>query len=175
MAFKFDMAAIQRLLGPQAAGDLNIFLEKLPQRAGQTALIAAGVAWMAGAGLGLYTSVQVRSLTELSAKLKEVKALKPVVPKIKDVPVPQDEVKKFADDMARTYTGLSVKQQGANIQITAKSTALFGVFREAVGHVQNGGQGWRVSVERMCVGRECDQNQLGVLLRINKVSVDKPT
>ena len=169
------MGQFQRLMSPQASKDLNVFLEKLPQTAGQTALIAAGIAWMAAAALGLYTSVQLKSLAELGAKLKETKALKPMVPKIKDTPISQDELKAFATDLAKIYTSLTIKQQGANFQITAKSTGLFGVFREAVGHVQNGGTGWRVTVDKMCVGRECDQNQLGIFLKVSKVSVDKPT
>lgn len=175
MDFKtlFDMGTIKRLTGPQAAGDLNIFLENLPQTAGQTVLIAAGVAWMAAGALGLYTTLQVRGLTELRAKLAETKALKPSVPKIKDIPVGNTDIAAFAASLGRTYENLSIKQQGPSIQITAKSTGMFGVFREAVGHVQNGGAGWRVSVEKMCVGRECAQNGLGILLKVNKVSVDK--
>ena len=179
MANKFklpelNMSTLQRLMQPQAASDLNDFLEKLPQNAGQVILIAAGIAWASAAAIGLYTSVQLRGLTELRAELKETQALKPLVPRIKDVPVNQRELDAFAADLSRIYSALNIKQQGASIQITAKSTALFGVFREAIGHVQNGGSGWRVSVDRLCVGRECDKNNLGVLLKINKVSVDKP-
>ena len=169
------MGQLQRLMSPQASKDLNVFLEKLPQTAGQTALIAAGIAWMAGAALGLYTAVQLKSLAELNAKLKDTKALKPMVPKITDIPVPQAELKTFAEDIARIYPNLEIKQHGSNIQIMAKSTGLFGVFREAIGHVQNGGAGWRVTVDKACVGRECKDNQLGIFLKINKVSVDKPT
>lgn len=177
MAFdfkSFDWRSLQKYLDPGAANDLNDFLEKLPQTAGQTALIAAGIAWMAAAALGLYTAVQIQNMTELRAELKETQALKPLVPALRDVPVQQKAVASFTDGLARTYPLLTIKQQGPSIQITAKSTALFGVFREAISHVQNGGTGWRVTVDKMCVGRECGGNDLGVLLRINKVSVDKP-
>lgn len=175
MDFKsFDWRSLQKYLDPKAAGDLNVFLERLPQTAGQTALIAAGIAWMAAAALGLYTAVQVQNMTKLRAELKEIEALKPLVPSLKDIPVPQKEVQSFGQNMERTYPGLSIKQQGPNIQITAKSTSMFGVWREAIGHVQNGGAGWRVSVDKMCVGRECAGEELGALLKINKVSVDKP-
>ena len=146
----------------------------MPQTAGQTALIAAGIAWTAAAALGLYTYIQVQNMTDLRAKLKETEALKPAVPVLRDVPVQQKEVQDFAATLAGIYPNLEIKQHGPNIQITAKSTVLFGVWREAVGHVQNGGTGWRVSVDKMCVGRECQGDNLGVLLKINKVSVDKP-
>ncbi len=171
----FDWRVLQRYLTPQASDDLNHFLEKLPQNAGQTVLIAAGAAWVLAAAMGLYTTVQLQNMTELRAELKETQALQPVVPKIKDVPVNPKEVEAFAKVLEKNYPNLSIDQKGAAIFISAKSTAHFGQFREAVGHVQNGGTGWRVSVERLCVGRECDKNKLGALLKINKVSVDKPS
>lgn len=171
----FDFRSIQKYLSPKAADDLNIFLEKMPQHAGQTALIAAGIAWAAAATLGLYTTVQIKSLTEMREKLKETKALQPIVPRISDVPVQANEVKDFADTLTEIYPGLTIKQQGPSIQITATTTANFAQFREAVGHVQNGGSGWRVKVEKLCVGRECPRDKLAVLLKINKVSVDKPS
>jgi len=137
-------------------------------------LIAAAIAWTAAASIGLFTAVQIQNMTELRAELKETQALKPFVPTLRDVPVRQQQVKVFADSLKSAYPNLDIKQQGPSIQISAKSTALFGAWREAVGHVQNGGTGWRVSVDRMCVGRECTGNGLAVLLKINKVSVDKP-
>ncbi|MCB9991950.1 MAG: hypothetical protein H6867_11390 [Rhodospirillales bacterium] len=171
----FDWRSLQKYMNPNAANDLNDFLEKLPQTAGQTALIAAGIAWMAAGALGLYTFIQVQNMTELRAQLKETQALKPLVPALRDIPVPQAEVANFAKGLIATYPNLDIKQTGPSIQIMAKTTSSFGAFREAIGHVQNGGAGWRVSVDKMCVGRECQGNGLGVLLKINKVSVDKPT
>ncbi|MBU0859598.1 MAG: hypothetical protein KJ667_06650, partial [Alphaproteobacteria bacterium] len=64
--------------------------------------------------------------------------------------------------------------QGAGVFITSTTTGNFGEFREAIGHVQNGGSGWRVTVDRLCVGRECDRDKLAALLKISTVSVDKP-
>lgn len=171
----FDWRSIQKYFNPQAAEDLNVFLENMPQTAGQTALIAAGIAWMAAGALGLYTFIQVQNLTELRAELKETQALKPLVPIVRDVPVRAAEVTDFVTSLKEAYPNLDIKQQGASIQITARSTAQFGAFRESIGHVQNGGTGWRVNVSKLCVGRECEANPLGALLKINKVSVDKPT
>ena len=72
------------------------------------------------------------------------------------------------------YKGLTIKAQGPSVIITAKSTGYFGQFREAIGHIQNGGSGWRVNIDRLCVGRECDRSSLAAALKINKVSVKTP-
>lgn len=171
----FDWRSLKRFASPQAAGDLNVFLESLPQNAGQTALAAAGIAWACGAAIGLFATVQSQKMTEMREQLRDVSALRPAVPKIQDVPVDQASLKNFSDTLSATYPGLTIRQQGAAIFITSSNTANFGQFREAIGHVQNGGQGWRVNVEKLCVGRECSQSdKLAALLRINKVTVEKP-
>lgn len=166
-------AVFKKLTSPQSSQDLNDFLERMPHNAGHTVLIAAGIAWAFAAAIGLFTTVQIQGMTELRAKLKEAEALRPIVPTIRDVPVAQTEVEGFMKDLAKIYPDLSFKYTGG-IYITAKTTASFGQFREAVGHVQNGGSGWRVSVDRLCVGRECPTDKLAAVLKINRVSVDKP-
>ncbi len=170
----FDWRSLQKFTSPKAAEDLNHFLEALPQNAGKTMLIATAVAWGAAGFLGLYTTVQIQKLTELRAELEEAQALQPIVPKIKDVAVNPKEVQEFEKKIKDTYQNLSIRSNGASIAITSQSTAQFAQFREAVGHVQNGGSGWRVNIDRLCVGRECGQNPLAASLKINKVSVDKP-
>lgn len=175
MDFKsFDWRSLQRYFSAQASSDLNDFLEKLPQKAGQTVLVAAGMAWAAGLTLGLYTTVQTQSLIEVRSELQNVSTLKPLVPVIRNVPVPQAEINNFGSSLATTYPDIVVKAQGPSLYLSSQTTALFGQFREAIGHVQNGGDGWQVSMDRLCVGRECDREKLAVLLKISKVSVDKP-
>jgi hypothetical protein len=169
-----NFRSLQKYLQPKAAGDLNLFLESLPKTAGNQVLIAAGIAWIAAGAFGLYTFIETKKMIELRAKLSDIKALKPLVPTIKDAPVAADEVGKFAKELSEIYRGLNIRSQGSTIQITATDTSRFAEFREAVGHVQNGGSGWQVNVERLCVGRECDKDKLAILLKINKVSVDKP-
>lgn len=170
-----DWTLLKKLADPKSSGDLNAFLEKIPHHAGQTVLIAAGIAWAMAGALGLYTTIQTQQMTELRAKLKETQALKPSVPVVKDVPVDKAEVESFVKTLKATYTGLDIQQSDASITITSNTTASFGQFREAVGHVQNGGTGWRVTLDKLCVGRECDNNQkLGAVLKINKVSVESP-
>lgn len=168
----FDWRSLKKFANPNAADDLNVFLEKLPQNAGQTMLIIAGIAWGAAGMVGLYTTVQLQKLTEVRAELQEADALKPKVPQVKDVAVNPDEVKKFVGKMKETYGGLEISASGPKITITANTTASFGQFREAIGHVQNGGSGWRVNIDRFCVGRECQKYPLYASLKINKVSVN---
>lgn len=170
-----DWRSFQRFFSAQAADDLNKFLENLPHTAGQAALMAAGIAWMFGAMLGLYATVQVQKLTELRIDLDSASALQPIVPTVRDVSVSSNEIRSFAERMQGVYNGLTIRPQGGSILITSSSTSNFGQFREAIGHVQNGGAGWKVSVERLCVGRECDRDHLAALLKINKVSVDNPS
>ncbi|MEZ5814886.1 MAG: hypothetical protein R3E13_09270 [Alphaproteobacteria bacterium] len=168
----FDWRSLKKYAGPHAADDLNRFLEKLPQNTGQTMLVIAGVAWAAAGGIGLFTTVQMQKLTEIRAELQEAKALKPQVPEIKDVAVDAKSVEKFAKQMEEIYGGLQISASRSTITLTASSTGAFGQFREAIGHVQNGGSGWRVNIDRFCVGRECEKYPLYASLRINKVSVN---
>lgn len=169
----FDLRSLKKLADPKSSEDLNQFLEALPKNAGQTILIIAGVVWAAAGALGLFTTIQVQKLTELSAEFEEAEAQLPPVPVVRDVPVRPDDVKEFAESMNKTYKDLNIIAKGATIEITGKETRVFGQFREAIGHVQNGGAGWRVNIARLCVGRECDRFPLFAELKINKVSVDK--
>jgi hypothetical protein len=171
----FDFKKLQKFANPKAADDLNVFLEKLPLHAGQTVLIAAGIAWAAAAALGLYTAVQMQGMIEMRAKLKETKALMPAVPTITEAPINKNSIEAFVKSAKEIYRGLDIKAKGSTVIISARSTANFTEFREALGHVQNGGQGWRVSLERMCVGRECDKTfKLAATLKVNKVTVMAP-
>jgi len=171
----FDWRSLKRYLEPKAMGDLNIFLENLPQNAGQGVLIAAAIAWAMAGALGIYTTMQTKEMTQMRAKFKETSAMTPSVPKISDVSVPKEEIEAFLEKSKDVYPNLSMSENGGGIVITAPSTANFTEFREALGHVQNGGQGWRVVLEKFCVGRECsDQFKLGASVKINKVSVENP-
>lgn len=171
----FDINKLKHILSSQSSDDLNKFLEKLPHNAGHTVLIAAGIAWGMAAAAGLYVAVQTQALTELRATLKEIEALKPAVPKIKNVPIAQAQIDKFIENASKSYRGISLKANKSTIIISANSTANFAEFREALGHVQNGGDQWRVSLEKLCVGRECDnRTKLMASLKVNKVSVENP-
>jgi len=169
-----DWRSMQKYFTPKATNDLNDFLERLPQNVGKTALIAAGVAWMAASALGLYTYIQVVNMTELRAELKQTKALRPYVPLLKDKQANRKKVENMTATLKKAYPSLDIKQQGAKVQISSKGTSAFGAWREAVSHLQYGDRKWKVKVEKLCVGRGCPQNALGILLSINEVSVEKP-
>ncbi len=151
----------------------NLFLENLPQNTSKSVLVIVAIIWGVAASLGLYTSIKLQEVAELSVKLDESKALSPVVPKIQDKPVSISEIKSFVDNLQNIYKGLEIKNNSSSIDVFARSTAQFGQFREAIGHIQNGGLGWRVNVERLCVGKECKQSPLTASLKIYKVSVEK--
>lgn len=170
----FNLGTLKKLTSPQATEDLNRFLEKMPVNAGKTMLIIAGVVWATAGALGLFVTVQLQGLTELSAELEEAEALKPIVPEITNEAINAAEVKKFVDNVKDVYKDVVIKDSGSTIVLTSSSTVNFGQWREAIGHVQNGGSGWRVNVERLCVGRECEREPLAAALTINKVSVKNP-
>ena len=172
-AASFDWRSLQKLTNPQAADDLNVFLEKLPQTAGQTMLIIAGVAWATAGAVGLFTAVQLQKMAEIRIELEEAQALQPIVPQIVDKAVSPAKVKEFVENTTKIYPGLELKASGPTIVMNARTLASFGQFREAIAHVQNGGSGWRVSIDRLCVGRECERYPLGAALKINTVSVKK--
>ena len=169
-----DWRSLKKYTSPQASEDLNKFLEKMPTNVGQTMLIIAAVAWATAGALGLYVTIQVQQLTEMRAELEEAQALKPSVPSISDVAINPAEVRNFSESVKNIYRGIEIKASGSAVALNAKATGDFGQWREAIGHVQNGGSGWRVNVDHLCVGRECKPNPLSATLRINKVSVKNP-
>jgi len=170
---QFDWRSLSKYFSPKAADDANAFLEKLPQNSSKKLLIITGIIWSLAAALGLFTTVKMQALGELTLKRDEASALLPVVPELQDKPVSAREILTFVEGIQDIYKGLEIKANGSSISIRAKATSMFGQFREAIGHVQNGGEGWRVSVEKLCVGKECQQYPLAALLKINKVSVEK--
>ncbi len=174
MASKFDFRSLSKYVSAQAADDLNRFLEKMPQNAGKTALTAAGIAWFGVAALGLVAMLQTQKVTELRGQLEASETLKPIVPVITMTAVPGDDVKNFAEKAKALYPGLIINSNGNIITIQSKDTSSFAQFREIMGHVVSGGANWKVSVNSMCIGRECPQNAMDASLRIEKISIDKP-
>lgn len=170
-----NMSTLKKLASPQASKDINAFLEKLPANAGNNILIAAGIVWGVAAALGLFTMVKVQELTVLRAEYKEADAVTPSVPSIKEKSVSEKAVADFTGQFKKIYADLDIRQNGSTIMIASTSTANFGEFREAIAQVYNGGANWRVSMDRLCVGRECDKkHQLAVALNIKEVSVENP-
>ncbi|MFP4097981.1 MAG: hypothetical protein ACLFP8_02515 [Alphaproteobacteria bacterium] len=170
---KLNYKTLVKYANIRSFDNLEVFLEKIPQNTSNTTLIMAACVWAFAGVLGLYTTVKMQEVAQLSVELKEASALLPAVPRIQDKPVRATEVRAFVDELQKTYKGLEIKVNSSNINVSAKSTSMFGQFREAIGHVQNGGLGWRVNVEKLCVGKECKPNPLTASLKINTVSVEK--
>lgn len=170
----FDWRSLKKYTSPRAIEDLNTFLEGLPNHVSKSMLIAAGLAWGLAGGTGVYTTIQLQKLTALRVELEEAKAINPTIPTIEKLAVSSATISKFVENIDPIYSGLSIKAQGSSITITGSEIRAFGQFREAVGHVLNGGQEWRVDVDKMCIGRECDKFPLSVSLKVHKVSVSNP-
>ena len=170
----FDFRSLNRLFTSQASDDLNKFLEKMPQNAGNAVLIAAGIAWASAAAFGLFAMMQTQQLTTLKGELQATEALKPIVPTLTMVDVSKEEIATLATSLKAVYTGLLVTPNNNILTIQSRDTAQFPQFRELLGQVANGGLGWKVSIESFCVGRECAQNALDAKLKIQKMKIDKP-
>jgi len=167
----FDWKSLQGKLSSQSANDFNHFLEKLPINTSKPILIIIGVVWAAAAAMGLYATVQAQSLTKFRVELADAKATQPTIPQVKNVQINKKEIETFVTAMSKIYKGLTVKAGNASITIQGDSTKKFGQFREAIGHVQNGDLQWRVSVNEMCMGRECGKVPLMVSLKIARVDI----
>ena len=87
-------------------------------------------------------------------------------------PLKAAEVKKLGEKMSGIYRGLSIKSRGALLTIDSDVTSNFGQFREAISYAQAMGSDWRVEIENLCVGRECDKKPLSATLKVNRVSVN---
>ena len=173
MDFKsFDWRLLKRYVSPQATQDLNHFLENLPQHTGNSILVAAAVIWACAGGLGLYTFVQSRALAELRTELVNTESVVPKVPKVTNVAESPSQVKDFVESIKGFYKDLEIKANGSSVMISGNDTRFFPEFREAIGHVQNGGPAWRINIETICVGRECKGKPLAIELKVNTVSIE---
>lgn len=167
----FKWGSLQKYASPQASEDLNRFLEQMPQNVGQTLLVIAAVVWCLAGASGLYATIQLKEVTKLRGEFESAQALQPSVPKLTRTAVSSKYVGAMAETLSEVYKGLKVNARGSEVTITASSTGYFGQFREALSHLQNGGDGWKLDIKELCVGRECKRNHLYAVVKINKVSV----
>ncbi len=168
---KFDFRALQHLFSSNAANDLNRFLENLPKYTGQTVLIAAAIVWVSAGVVGLFTTVQIQKYTDLLAELEQAEALKPIVPRIDKKPASADLVESFVERAKDAYRGIDMEANGNTITLKANSTGNYTEFREAVGHVLSSGNMWKISLDNMCLGRECSGQKLKAVLKVSEIKV----
>ncbi len=176
MFLKIDMATIKRLTSPHAYKNLDVFVEQLPLRAGYAA-VAAGAICLVLACLSItYAVLQANNIMTLRADILKAEALKPTVPVITKAPVEDAQVQAFIKKMKDFYPQMDITGSGARIELRSSEISKYGAFREAVGHMFNGGKGWRVAVENMCVGRECkNATTVHGVFTVHMLRVDKPT
>jgi hypothetical protein len=176
----FDLKVIKHFLSINADGGARQFFRNIPQHAGQTALLAAALIWIFAALAGFYTSVKTQHMIDLRQQLEEVDALIPLVPSIKKAPVASVDLKNFIRRAKKSYQNINFRMDNATIIIAANSTRHFSEFREAIGYIQNGmrqnnGNAWHVSVDKLCVGRECDEDhKLMAALKVSNILLEKP-
>jgi len=174
---KFDFnklnASINKYLSPQGMNDVNRFLEQMPLRAGYGVLIAGGIVWFLSGLAVVYATTVAKDVADIRTELIKSEALKPVVPQIIKQPVASSELSDFIDKISPLYNNITITSNGSKIVVTSTSGRYFGAFREAINHVYNGGQGWRLSLESMCVGRECVGQFLQGTFSIDRLKVQR--
>lgn len=172
----------KKATSPSSTQELTEFLETLPEKTGRYVLIAGGIAWGFAAISILYGTVQAERIAELKKEMSTAQAVVPPVPTVTNVSIDKNSIETFTKKAAEEYrdNGVNITEKNGKIEIIATSGRQYGVFREAVGHIQNGGQGWRVSVEELCVGRGCLKSQKGAksflygLFSVSRVNIDMP-
>lgn len=156
---KFDFnslnSALQKYLSPQGMNDMNRFLEQMPVRAGYGVLIAGGIIWFVAGLAVVYATTVAKDVAGIRAELVKSEALKPVVPKIVRTAVSDADIKSFVTRVNPLYKDVTMTASNGKISMRASSGRYFGAFREAINHAYNGGQRWRLSLQSLCVGREC--------------------
>lgn len=171
---KFDLNSLNKYMSPQAMGDLNKLLEEMPMRAGYGVLIAAGITWLLAGLAVVYATTVAKDVANIRAELVKSEALKPVVPNLVEVPVSASEVNAFVERTDPLYRDVNITVNGDTLLINSDSGRYFGAFREAINHAYNGGQGWRLALQSLCVGRECEK---GIFLKgefkVNRLKVER--
>lgn len=173
MSLKFDLGQIQKYFSSHAFSDADTFVRDMPERAGQTVLIAGGIVWMIAVAGFVFSTIESQKVAKLRADAVKAEALRPVVPQIIKKPVPNGDLQKFAERANPQYASVDLSAKGSQLLIKAGSSDAYWSWREAVGHVFNGGNGWRLSIDSLCVGRECKNGFLRGEFSVNKLDVQK--
>lgn len=174
-AGKIDWSSLQRYTSPQAMKDLDAFLDALPLNVGYNALIAAGIAWAVAGAAVLFASTEVGKVSELRAEMMKVEALQPPIPVLEYIPVGKDGIERVSKKITESYKGISVATGApGKATVTAQDTDFFPQFLASISMIENAGKNWKVSLDRMCVGRDCTGSKLSADLKIEAVKVGAP-
>ena len=168
---QFDWRKLRRFTNAQALSDLDGFLDKLPQRAGQIALVAVSIMWVAAAGSVLLATSKSQELKSLQEEIAAQTALTPIVPKITTKPVSEVVIQDFIGQMRKTFPQVQISGGRNNeLEIKAASTRQFSAWRTVIDNLTYAGQGNRLELKSLCVGRECSGTELQ--LKASLVTMD---
>lgn len=171
-ASSFNWRKLQKYLNPQAVKDFDKLLDNLPLTVGYNAIIAAALMWLLAGGAFFFASSETKKATELRAELLAVEALKPPVPEVVYTPVSKaalEEMAKRINELGYPELTLRAESDGS-MKITGPTSAL-GAFRNAIGQVAFGDKGWRVELQSLCAGRECEGSGLSADLKISAARI----
>lgn len=167
-------AAINKYLSPQGMTDLNRFMEQMPLRAGYGVLIAGSIVWIIAGLAVVYATTIAKDVSAIRAELVKSEALKPVVAELVRTPVPDADISAFVTKVDPLYSDVSITTSGSGaISVVSSSGRFFGAFREAINHAYNGGQRWRLSLQSLCVGRECKGGFLSGTFKVDTLKVQR--
>lgn len=165
---------VAAMADPQSVKDLDAFLDKLPQRAGMTGIIAASIIWGVAGLAVLFAYTNSVDLQQLRREMTQAEAMRPTVPTISYAPVSAEQVKQQADKIKALYKNVIIDVQGDTVTISAPMTRDFPAWRAAIGDLGYGNSGWRVQVKEMCVGRDCMGGSLKAVLSIQQLNINIP-
>lgn len=171
---KVDWRKVASYANPQSVKDLDVFLDKLPARAGMNGIIAASVIWgIAGCAL-LLSYTKSLDLRELHKDLVEAEATRPSVPVLTYSPIPDSQVKDQVDKMKNVYKTLTFEMSSGTVTISANTTGDFIAWRSAISDLGFGGNGWRIQVKHLCAGRDCQGKPLQASLSVQQMDITIP-
>lgn len=172
---KFDMETLQRYLSPEGFQGLDGFMEALPQRVGQSILIAGGIAWAAAAGCLLYANLVSESTAKLRTELVKAEAMKPLVPTITETDVPATEMNTKIEQIKKTFKDIGVNATDGKVTISSEDAKMYGAWLQSIYLVMGLGEGYKVTMTDMCQGSECkaksNKSFLSASFAVKKLSV----
>jgi hypothetical protein len=167
----FDLNSMKRLFSTRAMKDAEELVMEMPERAGQSILIAGGIAWLIAAAGFVYVTMDAQKLAELRSEVFKTESLRPVVPTIVRQPVDKAQIDGFLAQNNDRYNNVLMEYKNNRLAVRTSSSSAFWAWREAIGHVFNGGEGWRINVHSLCVGRECKGDFLNGQFEVNTLTV----
>jgi hypothetical protein len=171
---KVNWRKIFAMANPDSIKDLDVFLDKLPQRAGMNGIIAASIIWSVAGAAVLFAYTKSVNLQELRREMTQAEAMRPTVPTITFASVSPEQIKEQVEKIKALYKNVTIEAQGDTVKITAVLTRDFPAWRAAIGDMGYGNSGWRVRIKEMCAGRDCEGGSLKAVLSVQQLNINIP-